>query len=135
MRALLLREFKGPDGLAVEDVEAPAPDERRPALIEVHAAGVSFADMLITRGEYQVRPPLPFVPGLEVAGTVEEVGTDVRTFQPGDPVCALVGGGGYAEYCAAPAPQWRPVTSAGEQYCVWDEFQAEPPMPLKNACW
>jgi NADPH2:quinone reductase len=100
MRALVLQEFKGPDGVAVEDVGVPEPDERRSALIEVHAAGVSFADMLITRGEYQVRPPLPFVPGLEVAGVVRQAPSG-SGFQTGDRVAAFMFGGAFAEEAIA----------------------------------
>jgi NADPH2:quinone reductase len=100
MRALLLREFKGPDGVAVEDVPAPSGDDGRSALIEVHAAGVSFADMLITRGEYQLRPPLPFVPGLEVAGVLRRAPAG-RGFAEGDRVAAFMFGGAFAEEAAA----------------------------------
>ena len=64
MRALILNEFSGPDGVVLADVPPPKVEGDRSVLIEVHAAGVSFADMLITRGEYQVRPPLPFIPGM-----------------------------------------------------------------------
>ena len=100
MRALVLREFTGPDGVAVEDRPAPAPDDGRSALIEVHAAGVSFADMLITRGEYQVRPPLPFVPGLEVAGVLRQAPAG-SGFADGDRVAAFMFGGAFAEEATA----------------------------------
>src|SRR5437763_16053510 len=91
MRALLLSEFKGPDGLTVEDVAAPVAEGRRSALIEVHAAGVSFADLLVTRGEYQVRPDLPFVPGLEVAGVLRQAPAGSGC-APGDRVAAFMFG-------------------------------------------
>jgi NADPH:quinone reductase len=100
MRALLLREFTGPDGVALEDVPAPAADDGRSVLIEVHAAGVSFADMLITRGLYQLKPSLPFIPGLEVAGVVRQAPAD-SGFAAGDRVAAFMFGGAFAEEAAA----------------------------------
>jgi len=108
VRALLLREFKGPDGVLLENVPSPTADGRRTALIEVHAAGVSFADMLITRGEYQVRPPLPFVPGLEVAGVVRQAPPGTG-FAAGDRVAAFMFGGGFAEEAMADPATMVPV--------------------------
>jgi NADPH2:quinone reductase len=100
MRALTLREFSGPDGVVLDDVPAPVGDDSRTVLIEVHAAGVSFADMLITRGEYQLRPPLPFVPGLEVAGVVRDAPAR-SAFSAGDRVAAFMFGGAFAEEALA----------------------------------
>ena len=84
----------------------PAPGE---VLIKVAAAGVNRPDVFQRRGRYPPPPGASDIPGLEVAGVVEEVGADVRDLHAGDAVCALVAGGGYAEYCAAPAPQCLPV--------------------------
>ena len=100
MRALVLREFTGPDGVALDEVPAPTGDDSRPALIEVHAAGVSFADMLITRGQYQLRPPLPFVPGLEVAGVLRHA-PEGSGFASGQRVAAFMFGGAFAEEATA----------------------------------
>ena len=100
MRALLLRDFSGPEGIALEDVPAPTGDDRRSVLVEVHAAGVSFADMLITRGLYQVKPALPFIPGLEVAGVVRQAPAE-SGFAPGERVAAFMFGGAFAEEVAA----------------------------------
>ena len=100
MRALLLREFSGPDGVVLEDVPDPGGGDGRSALIEVHAAGVSFADMLITRGLYQLKPPLPFIPGLEVAGVVRRAPAD-SGFAAGDRVAAFMFGGAFAEEAEA----------------------------------
>ncbi|HEV7535247.1 MAG TPA: NADPH:quinone oxidoreductase family protein [Acidimicrobiia bacterium] len=108
MRALLLSEFKGPDGLTVEDVAAPVAEGPRSALIEVHAAGVSFADLLVTRGEYQVRPDLPFVPGLEVAGVLRQAPAG-SGFTPGDRVAAFMFGGAFAEEAAADPATMVPI--------------------------
>jgi NADPH2:quinone reductase len=96
MRALVLHEFSGPDGVVLADVPPPAEDGARRARIEVHAAGVSFADMLITRGEYQLRPSLPFIPGLEVAGVLRD-GPAGSGLSPGDRVAAFMFGGAFAE--------------------------------------
>eukprot|EP00899_Mesostigma_viride_P016366 jgi/Mesvir1/24730/Mv21995-RA.1 len=69
--------------------------------IKVAAASVNFADSLTVQGKYQERPPLPFVPGAEVSGTVVAVGSSVRRVAVGDAVCAVVGRGGYAEFADA----------------------------------
>jgi NADPH:quinone reductase len=102
MRALLLSEFTGPDGVALGEVPAPTAggDEGRTVRIEVHAAGVSFADMLITRGLYQLKPPLPFIPGLEVAGVVRHAPSE-SGFAAGDRVAAFMFGGAFAEEALA----------------------------------
>src|SRR5262249_56141603 len=77
--------------------------------IAVRAAGCNFFDILMVRGQYQVRPPFPFVPGAELAGVVEEVGPDVDGFSVGDSVMASAGLGGFAERAAVPAPPaYRP---------------------------
>lgn len=78
-------------------------------LIKVAAAGVNRPDIFQRRGRYPPPPGASDIPGLEVAGTIEEVGTGVPNLRVGDAVCALVAGGGYAEYCAAPAPQCLPI--------------------------
>ena len=69
MRALQVNELSGPDGLSVVEVAEPS-DDGSAVLVEVRAAGVSFPDLLQTRGLYQIRPDPPFVPGMELAGVV-----------------------------------------------------------------
>ena len=108
MRALQIVDLTGPDSaLRVADVAEPeashmlTPGEG--VVVEVHAAGVSFPEVLQTRGEYQVKPPLPFVPGSEVAGTVVSASAGSR-FSPGDRVAAFCMLGGFAE--RAVAPEW-----------------------------
>jgi putative PIG3 family NAD(P)H quinone oxidoreductase len=98
----------GPEVLvAVErPVPRPGPGE---VLIRVVAAGVNRPDILQRRGLYPPPPGAPSVPGLEVAGIVAAVGADVTSLQAGQPVCALLAGGGYAEYALAPAGQCLPV--------------------------
>jgi NADPH2:quinone reductase len=111
MRALLLREFIGPDGVLLEEVPSPVGEDRRRVLIEVHAAGVSFADMLITRGLYQLKPSLPFIPGLEVAGVVRDAPPECR-FGAGDRVAAFMFGGAFAEEAAADPAHIVPLPDA-----------------------
>src|SRR4029079_8298887 len=91
-------------------VERPRPQPAAgEVLIKVAAAGVNRPDVFQRRGRYPPPPGASDIPGLEVAGTIEQLGAGVREFGVGDAVCALVAGGGYAEYCAAPAPQCLPV--------------------------
>jgi NADPH2:quinone reductase len=70
-------------------------------LIDVKAAGVNFPDVLIIQNTYQVKPPLPFAPGAELAGVIKEVGADVAGFAPGDRVIAMTTWGAFAEECVA----------------------------------
>ncbi len=78
-------------------------------LVKVAAAGVNRPDVLQRLGLYPMPPGAPTIPGLEIAGTVVAVGAGVERWRIGDAVCALVAGGGYAEYCTAPAAQCLPV--------------------------
>ncbi len=97
MRALRCVEYGPPEGLAFADVAAPEPaaDE---VLVDVRCCAVSFFDTLFVGGLYQIKPPLPFIPGAEVAGVIAEVGTDATDrFRPGDRVLALTWTGGLAE--------------------------------------
>ncbi len=97
----MLQEASGPSGLALVETDDPQAGEDM-VLIEVHAAGVGFVDMLISKGEYQIKPPLPFVPGLEVAGVVCSA-PDGSGLVAGDRVCATTPFGGWAELAVAPA--------------------------------
>ncbi len=85
---------------------APAPGE---VLIKVAAAGVNRADLLQAAGKYPPPPGASDIIGLEVSGTIEAVGDHVAHWSPGQQVCALLAGGGYAEYVAVPAGQVMPV--------------------------
>ncbi len=78
-------------------------------LIRVAAAGVNYPDTLQRRGRYALPPGVSDIPGLEVAGTIAQVGDRVEGWRVGDRVCALLAGGGYAEYCVAPAAQCLPI--------------------------
>ena len=104
-------EISAPGGPEVlRPVERPEP---RPAagevLVRVEAAGVNRPDILQRLGQYPPPPGASDIPGLEIAGTIVDVGSGVTRWSKGDRVCVLVAGGGYAEYCAAPVPQCLPV--------------------------
>jgi NADPH2:quinone reductase len=96
MRAVVCKELSGPDGLIVDDVPAPEPGAGE-VRIRVRAAGLNFADTLIIRGRYQEKPAMPFVPGMEIAGTIEACGAGVVGFTPGERVLATLAHGGFAE--------------------------------------
>jgi NADPH:quinone reductase len=106
MRAVQIAELGGPDAVAVADVPQPeathmlTPGEG--VVIDVHAAAVSFPDVLQSRGLYQYKPDLPFVPGAEVAGTVRSA-PDGSDLQSGERVAAFCGLAGMAEVAVAPA--------------------------------
>lgn len=102
MRAILTRKLTGTAGLELVDMPAPEPGACH-VRIDVEAAGVNFADALMLEGRYQVKPGLPFVPGLEVAGRVGSVGVGVSGLSPGKRVLALVDHGGFAEQVVARA--------------------------------
>jgi NADPH2:quinone reductase len=96
MRAVLCKEWAGPEKLVVEEVPS-APIKDGAVRIAVHAVGINFADLLLISGQYQEKPPFPFTPGMEVAGTVMEVGTGVSSLRVGDRTMALTGTGAYAD--------------------------------------
>ena len=108
MKAFTIPEFGGPDVLTLAEVERPVP---RPGelLVRVAAAGVNRADLLQRQGYYSAPAGQSDVPGLEVSGVVEELGDGVEAWAVGDEVCALLAGGGYAEYACVPAGQVLPV--------------------------
>jgi NADPH2:quinone reductase len=100
MRAARVTSLGGPSTVTVEDVPEPALEAGH-VLVDVHEAGVSFPDVLMSRGLYQMRPELPFVPGAECAGVVREA-ADGSAFRPGDRVAAFPVLGAFAETVAVP---------------------------------
>lgn len=119
MRAILCRALGGPDNLELAELPDPEPGACG-VRVRVRAAGVNFADGLMLKGQYQEKPPLPFTPGLEVAGEVEAVGAGVRGLAPGQRVLAILDRGGFAEKVVARADDVVPlpdelddVTAAG----------------------
>lgn len=119
MRAVICKAFGPLEDLVVEAKELgePGPGEVR---VAIEAAGVNFPDTLMVEGKYQVKPPLPFTPGTEVAGTVRSVGDGVTQLEVGTPVVGMVGVGAFAEECVVSAARLMrrpasmdPVTAAG----------------------
>ena len=108
MTAIEITEPGGPEVLKPCERPVPAPAHGE-VLIRVAAAGVNRPDCMQRMGGYAPPPGASDLPGLEVAGTVVALGGGVAGWAEGDELCALVSGGGYAEYCAVPAPQALPV--------------------------
>ncbi|SEO23029.1 NADPH2:quinone reductase [Mucilaginibacter gossypiicola] len=109
MKAIVITQPGGPEVLQLADRPKPqyGADE---VLIKVMAAGINRPDVFQRKGNYPPPTSAPAdIPGLEVAGIIVEVGDAVIQWKPGDKVCALVAGGGYAEYCKAPEGQCLPV--------------------------
>ncbi len=111
MRAIDPEDAGGPEVLVVTDRPVPQPGAGE-VLLKVAAAGVNRPDVMQRRGLYPPPPGAPSILGLEVAGTVVALGEGVGPELMGQPMCALVAGGGYAEYCVAPAGQCLPVPEA-----------------------
>src|SRR5947209_15854043 len=106
MRAIQITELTGPaSALQLAELPEPEPSHMltpgRGVLVDVHAAGVSFPEVLQTRGQYQVKPPLPFVPGSEVGGIVRAA-PEGASVKPGDRVAAFCMLGAFAEVAVAP---------------------------------
>src|SRR3954447_8352980 len=108
MRAVEISEPGGPEVLRAADVPKPSlkPNE---ILVKVAAAGANRPDVLQRMGHYPVPPDASPLPGLEIAGEVVALDAQVKMWRRGDEVCALVNGGGYAEYGAVPETQALPV--------------------------
>ena len=108
MRAIEIQKPGGPEVLIPCQRERPQPGPGE-VLIEVHAAGINRPDALQRAGLYRAPPQASDLPGLEVAGIIVEGDCDASDLKPGDAVCALTPGGGYAQYCVAPAAHCLPV--------------------------
>jgi len=108
MRAVVITSPGDPDVLKLTEVPDPVPGPGE-VLVEVAAAGVNRADVLQRMGFYPPPPGAPPYPGLECSGRISALGPGVTVWQPGDEVCALLGGGGYAEQAAVPQGQLLPV--------------------------
>jgi NADPH2:quinone reductase len=121
VRAIRCNEWKPYRELDVEDIPAPVLGAGQ-VRIGVHYAGVSFATDLVTRGQYQRKPPRPFTPGTEIAGVVLEAAPGVTRFKAGDRVCASIDWGGHAE---------EAVTDPATVYRLPDSFPFDiaPQMP------
>ncbi len=108
MHAWLCTQPTGVEALAwtEQPTPEPGPGEVR---IAIEAASLNFPDLLIVQNKYQMKPPLPFVPGSEYAGTVEAIGEGVKHLQPGQRVACLTGTGGFATHAIAPAKLCMPL--------------------------
>ena len=95
MKALICNEFGSTKNLTLEEVKSPEPGAGQ-VLIDVHAAGINFPDMLTVQGKYQFKPSLPFTPGIEVSGVIKKVGKDVKMRKVGDEVISTLQTGAFA---------------------------------------
>lgn len=109
MKAIVIVRSGGPEVLELHERPVPVPHDAE-LLIAVHAAGVNRPDVAQRKGNYPPPPGAsPDIPGLEIAGVVSAVGKNCKRWKVGDRVCALVSGGGYAEYCTVPEQQCLPI--------------------------
>lgn len=139
MRAVDIPRFGDADVLTLGDHPLPQP-ARGEVLLRVAAAGLNRGDLVQRQGNYPPPPGISLVPGLEVSGTVAALGEGVTRWRLGDEVCAIVAGGGYAQYCVAPQGQCLPVpqgvslvdaAALPETFCtvwdaVWDQARLAP---------
>lgn len=110
MKAALCKTLDGPQALSIEDIAPPSPTSGQ-ALVRVTAVGLNFADTLITKGKYQFKPELPFAPGAEIAGVIEQPAAG-SALKAGQRVTAYVGWGGAAEQVAVDADMLVPIPDA-----------------------
>lgn len=116
MKAIVITQSGAPEVLQIQERETPQPTGSQ-VLIKVYAAGVNRPDVFQRKGNYPPPPGAPQdVPGLEVAGIIAHIGPEVTQWQPGDAVCALLAGGGYADYALAEAGHCLPVPAAFGHY-------------------
>lgn len=109
MKAIVITAPGAPEVLKIQERQKPSPKPNE-VLIRVKAAGVNRPDVFQRKGNYPPPPDVPQdIPGLEIAGIVEEIGAEVTRWKNGDRVCALVGGGGYAEFAVVDARHCLPV--------------------------
>jgi NADPH:quinone reductase len=108
MKAILCKQFGPPESLVLEELPSPAPGPGQ-VLVSVKAASVNYPDVLIIQNKYQVKPPLPFSPGSEMAGTVKALGAGVTAAKAGDRVIAFSAYGAFAEEAVVDAARLVPV--------------------------
>lgn len=108
MKAWLCENPVGPEALAWKDLPTPEPAAGQ-VRVAIKAASLNFPDLLIVQNKYQMKPPLPFVPGSEFAGLVDAVGAGVVNLKPGDPVAAFAGTGGFATHACVDAQKVLPL--------------------------
>ena len=111
MKAVVCRQFGPPESLTIEDLPSPRPGAGQ-VVVAVRAASLNFPDVLVIQNKYQIKPPLPFSPGGELAGVVKEVGAGVTSVAPGDRVMAAVVVGAFAEEVAIDAAKLHRIPGA-----------------------
>lgn len=111
MKAWFCNELSGPEALTWQDAPTPEPGKGE-VRIAIRAASLNFPDLLIVQGKYQMRPPLPFVPGAEFAGVVEAVGEGVKHLGVGSAVAGFAGTGGFGTHTVSPAAVLMPLPPA-----------------------
>ncbi|PTX02188.1 NADPH:quinone oxidoreductase family protein [Pararhodobacter aggregans] len=109
MRAFVLASTETPPALTDLPMPEPGPGELR---VKIRACGLNFADLLMAKGTYQEIPPMPFVMGMELSGTVDALGAGVTGFTPGQKVAVFAGQGGLAEYGCFPVERCLPLPEA-----------------------
>ena len=124
MHAWLCENPTGADALRWSDLPTPDPKPGE-VRVAIHAASLNFPDLLIVQNKYQMKPPLPFVPGSEYAGTIDAVGEGVTQFRPGDRVATFGGLGGFGTHACTkasqvmPLPAGFPFTDAAALLCTY----------------
>jgi NADPH2:quinone reductase len=113
MRAIVCEAYGPPEALVCREVDEPFPQPGE-VVVDIEACAVNFPDVLMIQGLYQVKPPLPFVPGGEIAGTVRALGEGVQDLAVGDRVFGVAGRGGLAERAAAPASVLVPLPPSAD---------------------
>ena len=98
MKSIICENFGPLNSLVYKEVETPEIQNPSDVLIKVFSSGVNFPDGLLVQGKYQLKPPVPFTPGMEVSGEVLSIGSEVTEFKIGDRVAGLSQLGGYSEY-------------------------------------
>ena len=109
MRVVVCNALTGIDGLALEERPDPGPPGPAQVRVRISAAGLNYADLLVTKGQYQVKQEPPFIPGFEAAGIIEAVGPQVSAFKPGDRVMAIPDTGAFAELMVMAADRVYPA--------------------------
>src|SRR3546814_898688 len=144
MKAVEISKPGGPEVLVMVDRPMPEPKAGE-VLIKVSAAGINRPDVFQRKGNYPAPPGASDLPGLEVVGEIVAGDAGLAGFSIGDKVCALLAGGGYAEYCTAPAAQCLPVPKGRSDveaaglpetyYTVWSNVFDRGSYRLANLCW
>ena len=108
MKAVVCSSYGPPENLKLEEIDEPELDDHQ-AIVEIYAASLNFPDGLQIQGKYQFQPPMPFIPGSEVAGIIKKLGSGLQDFNIGDRVMATPGIGGLAELAAVKAESLRKI--------------------------